>query len=262
VASLRLANVSSSEATRLPDSLRMPLPVEVEQLRVGRIEVGEYAHPDGKAATIAEALEAQLSSDGLLHRLPDLRASVGGLKVVAEASLAAEKPFALTAKAGIEGDAAGRALAFDLAADGRLEELVLQGSARQSTPKRVKASPAKSRQGSRPFATAHPDAVIQLSAVDPAAWSDGALQAALDLRADLQPLGDASAGLGGRLTVVNRRPGPVDRQRLPVASLQAGLALERKRVAAGESRSSVCRVAGVCRAAAACVTANWRCAWR
>ena len=68
VTSLRVANVSSSEAMRLPDKLTLPLAVEVEQLSIGRIEVGEYSHPDGKATTIAEAVEAQLSSDGLLHR--------------------------------------------------------------------------------------------------------------------------------------------------------------------------------------------------
>lgn len=227
VTSLRVANVSSSEAMRLPDRLTLPLAVEVEQLSIGRIEVGEYSHPDGKAATIAEAVEAQLSSDGLLHRLPDLRLRLGGLKVVAEASLAAEKPFALTAKAGIEGDAAGRALAFDLAAEGRLEDFVLQGSARAIEAKAGDHFAGEITARITPFSS-QPlrDAVIQLSAVDPAAWSDGALQAALDLRADLQPLGDALAGLGGRLTVVNRRPGPVDQQRLPVASLQTDLALQ------------------------------------
>ncbi|WP_273703003.1 hypothetical protein, partial [Candidatus Accumulibacter vicinus] len=227
VASLRVAHAGSSEATRLPDNLAWPLSVEVGQLSVGRIEVGEYAHPDGKAVTVAEAVEAPLSSDGLLHRLPHLQARIGGLKVVAEASLAAEPPFALTAKAGIEGDAAGRALAFDLTAEGRLEDFVLQGRARAGVTQASEHFAGEIAARITPFSPQPVlGAVIQFSAVDPAAWIDGAPQAALDLRAELEPLGKASAGLGGRLTVVNRRPGPVDRQRLPVASLQADLALE------------------------------------
>lgn len=227
VTSLRIAHVSSSEATRLPDNLAWPLPVEVGQWSVGRIEVGEHTHPDGKAVTIAEAIEAQLSSDGLLHRLPHLQARIGGLRVVAEASLAAKPPFALTAKAGVEGDAAGRALAFDLTAEGRLEDFVLQGRARAGVTQASENFAGEIAARITPFSP-QPflGAVIQLSAVDPAAWIDGAPQAALDLRAELQPQGNASAGLGGRLTVVNRRPGPVDRQRLPVALLQADLALE------------------------------------
>ncbi|MBK7953667.1 MAG: translocation/assembly module TamB domain-containing protein [Candidatus Accumulibacter sp.] len=225
-ASVRVANVASSEPTRLPDSLELPLPVEVEQLTVGRIESGDHAHPDGQAVTIAEALAARLSSDGLQHRLPELRARVGGLAVLAEAALAAGKPFALTAKAAIEGDAGGRALAFDLMADGRLDEFTLDGRARAVAAKAGESFAGELSARITPFA-AQPflDAVIKLSAIDPAAWMDGAPQATLDLRADLQPLGDSSTGLGGRLTVVNRQPGTIDRQRLPVESLQAGLSL-------------------------------------
>ncbi|HMW57149.1 MAG TPA: translocation/assembly module TamB domain-containing protein [Accumulibacter sp.] len=226
VTSLRVANLSSSEATRLPDNLVWPLSVEVGQLSVGRFEVGEHAHPDGKSVTIAEAVEAQLSSDGLLHRLLHLRARIGGLRVVAEASLEAKPPFALTAKAGIEGDAAGRALAFDLTAEGRLEDFALQGLARAGVTPAGEHFAGEIAARITPFSPQPVlGAVIQLSAVDPSAWIDGAPQAVLDLRAELQPQGNASAGLSGRLTVLNRSPGPVDRQRLPVASLQADLAL-------------------------------------
>jgi hypothetical protein len=72
----------------------------------------------------------RLSSDGALHRVSALRASASGLAVSGELSLAADKPYALTAKVAIEGEAAGRTLAFDLAADGSLEELAIRGSGR------------------------------------------------------------------------------------------------------------------------------------
>ncbi|MCM8599850.1 MAG: translocation/assembly module TamB domain-containing protein [Candidatus Accumulibacter sp.] len=223
-ATVRLATVTGSEPTSLPDSLRLPLPVDVERLQIGRIEVGDHAHPEGKAQSVAEAVSAQWTSDGLLHRLSEARARVAGLVLVGEASLAAEKPFALAAKLGIEGEAGGRAVAFDLAAQGRLEEFLLEGSARALAAPAGEGFAGELSARVTPFA-AQPfvDAVIRLSSIDPAAWIDGAPQAALDLRAELRPLGDPSAGLGGRLTVRNHRAGSADRQRLPVDSLQTGL---------------------------------------
>ncbi|MEF8722800.1 MAG: translocation/assembly module TamB domain-containing protein [Candidatus Accumulibacter delftensis] len=226
VASLRFASLPSDEPSTLPDSLRLPLPVDIEQLRVGSIEVGDYALPEGKVAPVVEALEATLSSDGLLHRVAALRASVSGLAVSGELSLAADKPYALMAKAAIEGEAAGRTLAFDLTADGSLEELVIRGSGRPVDAKAGESFAGQLTARINPFG-AQPilELVAQLSGVDPAVWSPGAPQAALDLSVDLRPLGEPSDGLGGRLTMSNRRPGGVDRQLLPVVSLQAGLRL-------------------------------------
>jgi translocation and assembly module TamB len=225
-ASLRVSNVSSTEPVLLPDSLALPLAVEIEQLQLGRLEVGDHAFPDGEAATVAESLAAQLVSDGALHRLLELRARVAGLVVSGEASLGAERPFALVAKADVEGQAGGRRLVFDLAADGRLEELSLVGSAR----------PLEAAAGDRfaggvlariaPFA-AQPvvEAAAELTGVDPRAWIAGAPQADFDLRAELRPLGESAAALGGRLQLVNRRPGAVDRQLVPIESVTAGLNL-------------------------------------
>ena len=120
-ASLRIANVASSEPVAEPDSLRLPLAVEVEQMLLGRIEIADYAHPQGKAVSVAESLSGRAASDGAWHRLVELRARVAGLAIRAEAALAADPPFALTAGAGIEGEVAERPLAFDLTADGRLD---------------------------------------------------------------------------------------------------------------------------------------------
>jgi translocation and assembly module TamB len=223
---LRVSPLASEEPVVLPDSLELPLAVEVELLEVGRIELGEHAYPDGEAATVVEALAVHLSSDGLVHRLPELRARVAGLAVLGEAKLGAVKPFALSAKAGIEGEAVGRALAFDLAADGVLEEFALTGSARPLAAKTGDRFAGELAARLRPFASqAIVEAVASVSAIDPAAWIAGAPQAEFDLRLDLRPLAAAAAALGGRLLLVNRRPGPVDRQLLPIESLAADLSL-------------------------------------
>ncbi|MCP5228310.1 translocation/assembly module TamB domain-containing protein [Accumulibacter sp.] len=225
-ASLRVASLPSDEPSTLPDSLRLPLQVDIAQLRVGSIEVGDHADPDGKGATVVEALEATLSSDGELHRVSALHASVSKLAVSGEVSLAADKPFALEAKAAVEGEAAGRTLAFDLAADGSLEELAIRGSGRPLDAKAGENFAGELTARINPLG-AQPirELVARLSGVDPAAWSRGAPQAALDLSIDLRPLGESSEGLGGRLTLRNGRPGAVDRQLLPVEALHAGVRL-------------------------------------
>ena len=226
-ASLRVSYVASSEPVVLPDSLELPLAIDVEQLHLGRIELADHAHPAGQPAILAEDLGAQLISDDGVHRLPDLHARVAGLAVTGEASLGAGKPFALAAKAGIEGEAAGRTLAFDLAAEGRLDEFTLQGAARPLAAAAGDRFLGEVTARIAPFAPqVIGEAVAQLSGVDPAAWLAGAPRAELDLRVDLRPLGDSASGLTGRLLVRNRRPGPVDRQLLPVESLAAGLTLD------------------------------------
>jgi translocation and assembly module TamB len=223
---LRVSNVANSEPLQLPDSLQLAFAVDIEQLAVARVEVGEHALPDGKAATIAESVEAELASDGALHRLSGLRARVAGLGVVGEASLGAARPFALTATAGVEGEAAGRALVFDVAAEGRLEEFTVVGSARPLKPGAGEGFGGELRARMTPFSSQPVgEAVVTLSAVDPAAWIEGAPQAIFDVQVDLQPRGDSPTGLGGRLTMINRRPGALDRQGLPLESLRAGLSL-------------------------------------
>jgi len=226
VASLRFASLPSDEPLVVPDSLRLPLAIDVEQLQLGSIEVGDYTHPDGKAAMVVEALALRLSSAGEWHRVTALTANVSGLALSGEASLAADKPYALAAKLRIEGEAAGRALAFDLLADGPLEELSLRGSGEPIDGRTGESFAAEVSARLKPF-LAQPivEIVAKISGVDPAAWSKGAPQAALDLGVDLRPLADAPDVLGGRLTLRNRRPGAADQQSLPVESLHAGLRL-------------------------------------
>ena len=207
---LRVSHVANSEPLQLPDNLRLGFGVAIDQLVVARIEVGEHAFPDGKATAIAESVEGQLASDGSLHRLSGLRARVAGLGVVGEASLAAARPFALTAKAGVEGEAAGRALVFDAVAEGRLEEFTVIGNARPRKPGTGEAFGGQLRARMTPFSSQPVgEALVTLSAIDPAAWIEGAPQAIFDVQVELQPRGGSATGVGGRLTMLNRRPGPL-----------------------------------------------------
>jgi translocation and assembly module TamB len=224
--SLRLASVPSDEPPVVPASLRLPLAVDIEQLQLGSIALGDHADPEAEAAPVVEGLALRLASDGALHRVSELSARVSGFALTAELSLAADKPYALAAKARIEGEAGGRPLAFDLLAEGPLEELTLRGSGQPLDARAGESFAGEVSARLKPFLP-QPlvEVVARLSGVDPAAWSKGAPQAALDLGVDLRPLAESPDVLGGRLTLRNRRPGAADQQSLPVESLQTGLRL-------------------------------------
>ncbi|MEF8755662.1 MAG: translocation/assembly module TamB domain-containing protein [Accumulibacter sp.] len=224
--SLRVSLATSSDPVVVPESLELPLAVAIEKIEIAVIELGDHAHPDGQAATIAESLRAELASDGGVHRLLGLRARAGGLALGGDATLAAARPFALQATAGIEGEAAGRALRFELGAEGTLEDFVVRGAARPLAA--VAADDFAGELSARiaPFAP-QPigDAALKLSGVDPAAWIAGAPHADFELQLDLLPSADSSPALQGRLRSVNRRPGAIDRESLPIESLAASLTL-------------------------------------
>jgi translocation and assembly module TamB len=67
-----------------------------------------------------------------------------------------------------------------------------------------------------PFASAR----LQLERIDPASWRAGAPQAQLSLVADIAPQAD---GIIGSFGLTNHQPGPLDRQRLPLATLAGTL---------------------------------------
>jgi translocation and assembly module TamB len=229
---VRIAKRGDNAPPSLPESLRFPLTVAIEQIGVGRLELADHARPDGTAASLADALHARLDSDGARHRLSELQARVGGVAITGDLTLAADQPFALRATATVEGVAAGRPLAFDLAADGTLAAFEVQGRARALQGKSGENFAGELRARVLPLAP-QPlgEASITLSGVDPAAWVAGAPTANLDLLAELRPAGvggiagDGAAALAGRLTLRNRLAGAVDRQRLPLESLRADLRL-------------------------------------
>ena len=224
--SLRVSLADSGDPAVVPESLELPLAVAVERLEIALIELGDHSHPDGKAATIAESLLAGLASDGIEHRLLEWRARAGGLALTGDASLAALRPFALRARAGVEGEAAGRALHFALRAEGTLEDFAVEGAARPLAAAAGDDFAGELSARIAPFAPqAIGEAAVRLSGVDPAAWIAGAPHAEIELQLDLRPLADSPTTLQGRLRAVNHRPGAIDRETLPVDSLTAGLTL-------------------------------------
>lgn len=222
--SVRVFSAADSEPMKRPESLRWPLAVDIEQLSLGQWLVGDYAHRDADPWVLAEDLVARWSSDFSGHHLSPMRARVAGLAVAGEASLAAEPPFALTAKAVLEGTTGLSGMALDLTADGPLDAFTVSGRARWPT---ATASKAASAEGLLHMALFHKQtvqsAVVHLSGIEPRLWFADAPQALVDLHAELLPVDEVRSDLTGRLSVVNRLAGSLDRQRLPLEELHTSI---------------------------------------
>ncbi len=225
--SLRIARRGSEQPAVPPASLRLPLAVEVEQLRIDRIELVDYAHPEGAAKQIVEDFSARLSSAGAEHHVTEMRARVAQIAVAGDLHLAADAPFGLQAHAEVEGAAAGRRLRFVVDADGPLADFAVRG--RAETPD---AQPGERFAGVLQARIAAfnkqvlGQANVQFSGVDPAAWLAGAPSADFDIHAELLPPGERFGDLRGELSVHNRLPGAIDTQRLPLRSLRSELDLQ------------------------------------
>lgn len=230
-ASLRLDSTPHSPAATLPDSLQLPLRLSVAQLRLGLLSFGK----NGSAVPLAENINARLSSDGASYRLERLQANVGKLALAADATLAAQRPFALSARAALSGRALAQPFALELSGSGWLDRLQVAGTL-SGVPGEGGKTPSAAASGevhaqltpfaAQPFASLR----VQLNGIDPAQLVAGAPQALLDIDAQLAPVGDRDGTLGGQLRVTNRQSGALDRQRLPVDALRTQLAWRGERL--------------------------------
>lgn len=207
LAKLHITNTPSDEPTPAPVTLLLPLAVDVQKLAISRLEYGSVFS--------AEHIEARLSSDGRQHRLSAFRIESSGVSLTGQATLDGAAPLPLAASAEITGQLEQHPLSLSVKAGGPLERIALAITASQGIEGQAAVELT-------PFApAAFASARIALDNIDPAAWQDGAPGAHLNLRADLGPEGD---GVSGSFSVNNARPGPLDRQRLPLVSLSGRLA--------------------------------------
>ncbi len=226
-ASLRIFFAPDSSPATRPDSLSLPLAVRISHLVLGRALLGKA---DENPLTLAENVDAALASDGRTHRLEHLQAQVGRLALSADATLAGDQPFAFKAQAALQGAVLEQPFMLKLSSSGTLDAIQVDGVLATETNERSKHAAASATGEVRalltPFA-ARPLAALQiaLAGVDPSVFADGVPQALLDVDAQLDsPPGAASdAAIGGRLRISNRLGGALDRQRLPVESLQTQL---------------------------------------
>lgn len=203
---LHLTQQPDSLPTPLPTDLRLPLALDAERVSIATLHWGE-------ALTVTD-LVARLESDGRRHRIDSWHARTAGIALSGNATLDGAAPFPLDANAQITGLLEQRPLAVALTATGPLERLAVSAVATEGVAGHVEIELT-------PFAAAaFARARLQLDDIDPATWRADAPQARLTLVADVQPQGD---GVVGSFGLTNYRPGPLDKQRLPVETLAGTL---------------------------------------
>src|SRR5690606_14152981 len=109
---------SSEEAARLPDSLALPLDVNIEMLTVAPLRINGHL--------IADSVSAAMRAGSGHHVLEGLQLRRGELSVQAQGRLAARPPFALDLDAELAGKLEDQAFALALKAGGDLQRSTLE----------------------------------------------------------------------------------------------------------------------------------------
>ena len=196
----------SQEPTVEPTDLHLPAAVDVK-----KIEISEFSWGSAFRAT---GLTGRLSSDGKRHVVDDFGLHTEGIALSGRATLDGQAPLAVDASLDIAGQLDQRPLALHLTASGPLARLSVSAEATQGINGRAEAIIT-------PFAAAaFASARVVLEGVDPSTWQPGAPQAELSINADIVPQED---GIVGSFGVTNHRPGPADRQRLPLETLAGSI---------------------------------------
>jgi translocation and assembly module TamB len=198
---------ASPTPTPAPENLRLPLAVSLASLRLDHLDVAGMPE--------LHDVSARFHSTGQDHVLETLRLQLAESQLSAQGQLHGDAPFALQATARLTGQLAERPFALNLSADGPLNALQVDLQAEQGWT--GQAALTLDAFAPHPLLAAR----LALDHVDPAAWHTGAPGARL--RIDLDLRADAEGRLSGPLAVLNRQPGRLDQQRLPLTQLKAQL---------------------------------------
>jgi translocation and assembly module TamB len=219
-----------SEPLSLPESLRLPLDVNLAAMEIGRFRlIGHDPEPaNTNAAPLFVLTDARLSliADATRFHLQKLAVSAPQGRVEAEGELGTLAPHTLRVSGQFGGIVAGEELSVQIEGEGGLAEPVLrlwaQGQGVQGKVTLVtapfEAMPVKTLE-------------LELDGVNPAAFAPDLPQAELQLRANLATGGadNAPVLLHGPVRIANSRPATLDADGLPVsalsmkASINAGL---------------------------------------
>ncbi len=205
-----LEYVSKTEGGGAPDALALPLTVDIDSLAIEHLRVA-----DSEGALELRALRAAYQGDARMHRvtLQGIGADWGSLQ--GDLTLGAAQPLPLEA----------RLRASITAVDDWPIEAAIEVSGPLARPVAVVNGTARDMPFSAqleltPFADAPVEALqARTDALDLAALDARLPQTALTV--DLSARTPDLAAFAGTLSVTNPQPGPIDRNALPLAALQA-----------------------------------------
>ncbi|MFM0286103.1 translocation/assembly module TamB domain-containing protein [Paraburkholderia megapolitana] len=200
---------SSSEPTKLPQDLQLPMQLEVRDLRVERLLLHE-----GTSTTEFSRLLFHGRSDGRHHEAAVERLDTPFGALTAHAKLDGVRPFPLTGEIGYAGKVNEEAVEVRGNLTGSLETLVaeLDASGMKLTGHaHVEATPFAAVPLQR--------ATLTFDHVNPQAFAPGAPQADLAVRAELQPAsGEAVVASAAAASTASTASGPAVAQKAPTAA--------------------------------------------
>jgi translocation and assembly module TamB len=219
---VEIVSPPSSEPDSLPESLQLPLAVSIDKLDIGTARV--FSEAGGKPEFTARGLSASLESDGLTHRVSDLRTGLEFGTLSASGRITGARPFDLDARMELAGLAiVGKGSSN--APEARLSA-ILTGSLERLHVRAEGASAGDAGLAGNAEAELQPYSTLKvaslrlaLAGLDPQAFSPSAPKAALALQADLRQTG--AGRLAGSVAGGNSAPGALDGGRLPVQAIRA-----------------------------------------
>lgn len=240
---------------QMPKSLELPLAIDVDTLTIAELSVLQ-GPPATATPLLFSDLSGALHSDGQRHRVVVDKLVTPYGKLQANAQMAGQAPFALSAEALLEGSWQKEAFALSATASGTLDALRAEAEA-SGDRIRARAAIDVTPFGKVPFT----HLLVDGERINPRLFSPTAPQANLTVHAELRPVesvappptiatpapGQSTASaveaasaasasapvptpapptrtplaVAGEVTVRNLEPGPIDKERLPVHSVRA-----------------------------------------
>ncbi|WAL83966.1 translocation/assembly module TamB domain-containing protein [Pandoraea sp. XJJ-1] len=205
---------SSTPAT-MPSSLRLPLGLTLNDVRVAKLTLHS-------PALVLEDVRVAARSDGTQHTIQVEHLGTPYGDVRANVQLNGRRPFALGGNVGLQAKAGDIPVALQADLSGSLDALVVDLTATGKTlngTAHIAASPFSAVPLSR--------AQVSLDHLNPRDFDPTAPQADLAVQADLRPApGAKTFRVLGPVSVTNAKPGAIDAGGLPVESLRTQVLLD------------------------------------
>lgn len=253
------ASEPSAEPAKMPASLELPLAVDIDTLTIRELSLLQGPAATSSPLVLAD-LAGALHSDGQRHRVVVDKLVTPYGKLQANAQIAGKTPFALSAEALLEGKWKEESYTVSATAGGSLDALRAELEA-SGDRIRARANADLTPFGKVPFT----HLMVDGERINPRLFSPTAPQANLTVHAELRPVesvppapqvaaprpGESTASavaaasaasasapvptpapatqhplaVAGEVSVRNLEPGPIDKERLPVHSVQARVEL-------------------------------------
>ncbi len=210
----------STTPTTMPASLRLPLGLTLNDVRVAKLTLHS-------PALVLEDIRVAGRSDGTQHTLQIEHLGTPYGEAQANLRINGQRPFALDGNVGLQAKAGDIPVALQAALSGSLDALVVDLTAsgeKLNGTAHIAASPF----GAVPLSRAQ----IAIDHLNPRDFAPGAPQADLSVQADLRPApGAKEFRVLGPMSVTNAKPGAIDAGWLPVESLRTQVLLDAARQA-------------------------------